>query len=53
VDGKVVPLNYKLKSGQVVEILKSKNPHPPRRDWLEFVVTNISRREIEKYLRKL
>lgn len=53
VDGKVVPLSYQLKSGQVVEILKSKNPHPPRSDWLTFVVTNTARREIEKYLRKI
>src|SRR3989344_1163354 len=52
VDGRVVPLNYKLRSGQVVEIIKSKNPHPPRSDWLNFVVTNVARREIEKYLRK-
>lgn len=52
VDGKVVPLSYQLKSGQVVEIIKSKNSHPPRSDWLNFVVTNIARREIEKYLRK-
>lgn len=52
VDGKVVPLDYKLKSGQVVEIIKSKNPHPPRSDWLNFVITNTARREIEKYLRK-
>ena len=52
VDGKIVSLDYKLKSGQVVEILKSKNPKGPNSDWLEFVVTTEARREINKYLRK-
>lgn len=52
VDGKIVSLDYKLKSGQVVEILKSKNPRNPNSNWLEFVVTTLARREINKYLRK-
>jgi GTP pyrophosphokinase len=51
VDGKVVPLDYKLKSGQVVEIIKSKNPHPPNRRWLDFVVTAHARRDIQRKLR--
>ncbi len=52
VNGKIVPLNHKLQSGDVVEILKSKNPHKPNRDWLSFVTTTIARREIGKQLRK-
>lgn len=52
VNGKIVPLNYKLNSGDVVEILKSKNPHPPNRDWLRFVVTTQAKRQINKYLRR-
>ncbi len=52
VDGRIVPLNYKLKSGEVVEILKSRNKKPPNRDWLEFVATTLARREIKKHLRK-
>lgn len=51
VDGKIVPLDYKLKSGQVVEILKSKNPKVPNPHWLDFVVTTQARREINRYLR--
>ena len=51
-DGKIIPLNYKLKSGQVVEILKSKEKRSPNHDWLEFVVTTQARREIGKALRK-
>ncbi|HJX59113.1 MAG TPA: RelA/SpoT family protein [Patescibacteria group bacterium] len=52
VDGKIVPLDYKLKSGQVVEILKSKNPRTPNPHWADFVVTTLARREINRYLRK-
>jgi len=53
VDGKMVPLDYKIRSGQVVEILKSKNPKGPNNDWLHFVVTTLARREIGKYFRKV
>lgn len=52
VDGKVVPLSYKLKSGNVCEIMKTKNPREPNRDWLDFVVTNTARKKIDKELRK-
>jgi GTP pyrophosphokinase len=51
VDGRIVPLDYKLKSGQVVEILKSKNPKKPSQKWIEFAVTALARSEIKKQLR--
>ncbi|MEK7526126.1 MAG: RelA/SpoT family protein [Patescibacteria group bacterium] len=50
VDGKIVPLDYKLRSGQVVEIIKSKNPRKPTQDWLNFVATTHAKREIRKAL---
>lgn len=52
VDKKIVPLDYKLSSGQVVEIIKLKNEKAPNSDWLNFVVTSLARRQINKYLRK-
>ena len=52
IDGKVVPLDYHLRSGQIVEIFKTKDERRPNSDWLQFAVTNIARREIEKHLRK-
>jgi len=52
VDGRMVTLDYKLSSGQVVEIIKAKNPKGPNPDWLEFVATQLARREINKYLRR-
>ncbi|KKU17673.1 MAG: (P)ppGpp synthetase I, SpoT/RelA [Candidatus Woesebacteria bacterium GW2011_GWC2_45_9] len=50
VDGRIVSLDYKLKSGQVVEILKSKTPKKPNKDWLDFVVTTTARSKIKKAL---
>lgn len=48
VNGRIVPLNTKLKSGCQVEIITSKNSNP-KRDWEKFVVTNKARFEIRKY----
>lgn len=48
VNGKIAPLDQKLNSGDVVEIIKSKNPTVPSKRWLDFAVTTIARREIRK-----
>ena len=50
VNDKIVPLDYKLKSGDVVEILKAKNPTKPSSRWLDFVVTINARKEIKKLI---
>ena len=50
VNGKIVPLDYRLDNGDVVEIQKTKKPRGPSRDWLEFVVSTLARREIRKFL---
>ncbi len=49
VDGRMVPLDFKLKSGQVVEILSDKNKKKPSVDWLNFVMTEQARRKIAKH----
>jgi len=50
VNGRIVPLNYQLQSGDVVEIITS--PHQkPRKDWLQFVVTQRAKNRIKHYLR--
>ena len=36
VNGRIVPLRYKLRSGDIVEILTQAG-HKPSRDWLGFV----------------
>jgi GTP pyrophosphokinase len=49
VNGKMVPLRYKLKNGDIVEILTAAG-HNPSRDWLGFAVTNKARAKIRHYL---
>jgi GTP pyrophosphokinase len=49
VNGKIVPLRYKLKNGDIVEILTSPG-HNPSRDWLALAVTNKARGKIRHYL---
>jgi len=48
INGKIMPLNAILKSGDVVEIQKTKNKKKPNRDWLRFVKTAKARTEIRK-----
>jgi guanosine-3',5'-bis(diphosphate) 3'-pyrophosphohydrolase len=52
VNGKIAPLDRKLNSGDVVEILKTKVAKKPSRDWLNFVVTTTAKRKISKDLRR-
>ncbi len=52
VDGKRVPLDTKLQSGQVVSIEKSKNSHPTRK-WLKFARSTSARHKISNTLVKL
>lgn len=49
INGKVVSLNTKLKHGDAVELLLSKDlSKKPSRDWLQFVVTGLAKRRIKK-----
>lgn len=52
VNGRLVPLSYRLHSGDIVEILTSKSSTGPSRDWLEFVVTSNARTKIRQWFRK-
>ncbi|RLB09565.1 MAG: GTP pyrophosphokinase, partial [Deltaproteobacteria bacterium] len=51
VDGRLVPLDYELKSGSVVEIITSPKQHPSK-DWLTFVKTPRARSKIRQWLRR-
>jgi GTP diphosphokinase / guanosine-3',5'-bis(diphosphate) 3'-diphosphatase len=51
INGKMEPLRYKLRNGDVVEVLTS--PHQqPGKDWLDFVGTMRARAKIRNYLRQ-
>jgi len=49
VNGKIVPLRYRLQNGDIVEILTAPG-HKPSRDWLSIAVTNRARTKIRHYL---
>ena len=50
INGKLEPLRYKLRNGDVVDVVTGPNQHPSK-DWLEFVGTTRARAKIRNYLR--
>ncbi len=49
VNGKIVPLHYQLKSGDIVEALTAKQGRGPSRDWLKLVRTSRARNKIRAW----
>lgn len=53
VDGKMVPLDYQLQTGQICEVLTSKDPNKgPNRAWLNIVRTNEAKSKIRSWFKK-
>jgi GTP pyrophosphokinase len=53
VNGRIVPLDHQLQSGEIVTILTAKQPRGPSRDWLNFVKTSNARGHIRRHFRRL
>src|SRR5919202_798054 len=49
INGRIVPLHYKLRSGDRVEILTSKGGRGPSRDWLSLVASSRARNKIRQF----
>ncbi len=53
VDGKIVPLDYKVKTGEIVEIITSNSKGKgPSRDWINLVSTSEARNKIRNWFKK-
>ncbi|MDP9399847.1 MAG: bifunctional (p)ppGpp synthetase/guanosine-3',5'-bis(diphosphate) 3'-pyrophosphohydrolase [Actinomycetota bacterium] len=52
INGKIVPLHYELKSGDIVEVLTSNRERGPSRDWLALVKTTRARNKIKQWFKQ-
>ena len=53
VDGRIVPLNHVIKTGEIIEIITTNSQnHSPSRDWLKIAVTNQAKAKIRGWFKK-
>jgi guanosine-3',5'-bis(diphosphate) 3'-pyrophosphohydrolase len=52
VNNRLVPLDYRLKNGDIVEIVTTKGEHGPSRDWLNIVRTSHAREKIRQWFKR-
>ena len=52
IDGRIVPIDYKLQNGNIVEVLTSSNSNGPSRDWINIVKTPNAKSRIRQWFKK-
>ncbi len=52
VNNRLMPLDYKLKNGDIVEIVTTKSAHGPSRDWLNIVTTTHAKEKIRQWFKR-
>jgi GTP pyrophosphokinase len=52
VNNRLVPLDYRLRNGDIVEIVTTKAEHGPSRDWMNVVRTSHAREKIRQWFKR-
>jgi len=52
VNNRLVPLDYRLKNGDIVEVVTTKGEHGPSRDWMNVVRTSHAREKIRQWFKR-